>query len=586
MISARWTWWWFIACVTLLLGGLGWASIQALGFEEREILARHEAMDRQTLRLTLWKMESSLAPMLAREFGRTSDDYRPFRWIDRDSGVKVASPLLRAPSPPVLLHFEIDAATDEISSPQVPFSDRDEALNVYTTEYDIAVAERRLRQVAERIRAEFPDFGAFAQRPFTNSADVADADQYPSDRDPFEKSLEDFARREKARAGYARPEPQPIPTTTPVAPSAQRFVQTRSAANVSDFRAEWFGSGDGAMLVMTRSVRNDDRELIQGFWLDFNAIRTSLADASGGLKQRVSIVPARGAVSAESADRRLAALPVEINLAPTSPTELEQWTPLRTTLLVTWVGAVAGVILIGLVLRTSTELAERRGRFVSAVTHELRTPLTTFCMYTQMLSDGMVKNEEDRRHYIGTLRTESQRLARIVESVLDYAKLGKRKPGNGRVLLRASNFVEQCERPLLDRCEQSGVELRITREGDFTGAIEVDPGAIERVLYNLIDNACKYGTSGGNSIVSLGVVISAKDIEFTIEDEGPGIERRERKRVFRPFVRGRTQVAGTVSGLGLGLALAQGLAGQMGGDLRLMPSDRGARFVFRVPLES
>lgn len=197
MISARWTWWWFIACVTLLLGGLGWASIQALGFEEREILARHEAMNRQTLRLTLWKMESSLAPMLAREFGRTSDDYRPFRWIDRDSGVKVASPLLRAPSPPVLLHFEIDAATDEISSPQVPFSDRDEALNVYTTEYDIAVAERRLRQVAERIRAEFPDFGAFAQRPFTNSADVADADQYPSDRDPFEKSLEDFARREK-----------------------------------------------------------------------------------------------------------------------------------------------------------------------------------------------------------------------------------------------------------------------------------------------------------------------------------------------------------------------------------------------------
>jgi signal transduction histidine kinase len=586
MMSARWTWWGFVACVALLLGGLAWASTEALRFEEREIQSRHESFNRQTLRLTLWKMESNLAPMLAREFGRSPEDYRSFRWLDRDSGFRLASPLVRTPASPILLHFEIDAATDEITSPQVPQSDRDEALNVYTTEYEIAVAERRLKQVADRIRGEFPDFGAFAQRPLTTHADLRDADSQLPSQDPLERNLEDFERRVKTRAGYARPEPQPMPTAPADSDSSPRIVQSRSAAIVSDFRAEWFGSGDGAMLVMTRSVRTDDRDLIQGFWLDFNAIRTSLADACGDLADRVSIVPARGAVSTESAERRLAALPVEILLASSPLPESERWTPLRTTLLVTWAGAVAGVILIGLVLRTSTELAERRGRFVSAVTHELRTPLTTFCMYTQMLSEGMVKDEEDRRHYIGTLRSESQRLARIVESVLDYAKLGKRKPGNGRVLLQAGDFIEQCERPLRDRCEQSGVELVISREGDFTRAIEVDPGAVERVLYNLIDNACKYGEVNGHALVSLAVVISAKDLEFTIQDNGPGIERKERKRIFRPFVRGRTQVAGTVSGLGLGLALARGLARQMGGDLRLTPSDHGARFVVRVPLEA
>src|SRR5690606_23556726 len=92
------------------------------------------------------------------------------------------------------------------------------------------------------------------------------------------------------------------------------------------------------------------------------------------------------------------------------------------------IAVLVAVGAIGLVLRASMDLSDRRGRFVSAVTHELRTPLTTFCLYTEMLADGVVAREEARREYLSTLKDESRRLARIVENVLAYARLGEGRP--------------------------------------------------------------------------------------------------------------------------------------------------------------
>ena len=77
-------------------------------------------------------------------------------------------------------------------------------------------------------------------------------------------------------------------------------------------------------------------------------------------------------------------------------------------------------------------LSERRGAFVSAVTHELRTPLTTFRMYAEMLAEGMVPSPEARQKYLETLRREADRLAHLVENVLQYARLERGRPGGRR----------------------------------------------------------------------------------------------------------------------------------------------------------
>src|SRR5690606_2621240 len=101
-------------------------------------------------------------------------------------------------------------------------------------------------------------------------------------------------------------------------------------------------------------------------------------------------------------------------------------------LVITWIAVLAAVVAGGLILRASMRLAERRGRFVSAVTHELRTPLTTFRRYSDMLAEGAIPDEGRRQEYLRTLQAESQRLGTIVENVLEYARLGSARAGGRR----------------------------------------------------------------------------------------------------------------------------------------------------------
>lgn len=121
--------------------------------------------------------------------------------------------------------------------------------------------------------------------------------------------------------------------------------------------------------------------------------------------------------------------------------------------------------------------------------------------------------------------------------------------------------------------------------GPARGAVlEVDPQTVERVLINLVDNACKYahghvGPDGGvdNRIHVMvhprGGVAGA--IEFVVADHGPGIPKAHRRTVFKAFNRARTGTNATAPGLGLGLSLARGLARELGGDLRLAPLPPG-----------
>src|SRR6185503_18955163 len=99
------------------------------------------------------------------------------------------------------------------------------------------------------------------------------------------------------------------------------------------------------------------------------------------------------------------------------------FTPARTTLGITWLSVLGAIIATAITLRASIAFGEKRSRFASAVTHELRTPLTTFRMYSEMLAEGMVRDEAQRRTYLETLKTESSRLATLVENVLSYALL-------------------------------------------------------------------------------------------------------------------------------------------------------------------
>ncbi|MBO6514685.1 MAG: HAMP domain-containing histidine kinase, partial [Phycisphaerales bacterium] len=245
-------------------------------------------------------------------------------------------------------------------------------------------------------------------------------------------------------------------------------------------------------------------------------------------------------------------------------------------------------------------LSARRARFVGAVTHELRTPLTTFRLYSQMLADGMVTDESVRKEYLSTLKRESDRLTGIVENVLEYARIS-RQPGRqkekpkGEQQLSVGELMARLIPPMSRLGEQSGMDLIVSDDtsNDAERTVTLDPHAVERIMMNLMDNACKYAGGGDakNSDdldlrVHLDAEISGDALLLRVADHGPGVQSKDRRKIFGEFVRGSSPSLSDRSGLGLGLALSRGLALEMGGDLSLTRKrGHGAEFELQIPLD-
>ena len=127
---------------------------------------------------------------------------------------------------------------------------------------------------------------------------------------------------------------------------------------------------------------------------------------------------------------------------------------------------------------------------------------------------------------------------------------------------------------------------RVEVAPDAEAAVVIaDPAAVEQVLFNLVDNACKYARGGTPAEIELAVGQRGTHLALAVRDHGPGIAPREAARLFEAFRKSARDAAEGGAGVGLGLALSRRLARQMGGDLVSdPPADGGARFVLTLPL--
>jgi signal transduction histidine kinase len=214
-------------------------------------------------------------------------------------------------------------------------------------------------------------------------------------------------------------------------------------------------------------------------------------------------------------------------------------------------------------------------------------------MYTEMLREGMVSDEEKRRRYLQTLGAEAERLAHLVENVLGYARLERGRPANRVRRVRLGDLLGGLEPRLRARTEQAGMALEVDLpEAVAEAPVKADPAAVEQVLFNLVDNACKYAARADDRRVRLAVSAEDGRVALRVCDHGPGVAPDVRGRLFRPFSKSARQAAATAPGVGLGLALSRRLARGMGGDLRLEapaprdaggPAAPGACFVLTLP---
>ena len=244
---------------------------------------------------------------------------------------------------------------------------------------------------------------------------------------------------------------------------------------------------------------------------------------------------------------------------------------------------LGGSVLLIQVRRNSLE-AVRKTTFVSNVSHELKTPLTTIRMYGEMLGDGIVKDETKKKGYLETIISESQRLTRLVNNVLDFGRLERGEKTYNREEIEIGSAVENILETQRPRLESAGLELEWSDESQ--GAVaKLDPDVLEQVLLNLLDNLVKYAADGKYAGVRLKKEVETISLE--VSDLGPGIPSEQRERIFETFHRVDDSLTSNKPGCGIGLGIARKLVEDMGGQITCEANKpKGARFRIVFPQSS
>ncbi|MBN9119512.1 MAG: hypothetical protein J0I06_10200, partial [Planctomycetes bacterium] len=262
--------------------------------------------------------------------------------------------------------------------------------------------------------------------------------------------------------------------------------------HLGSMRPQWITASDGTeTLVLVRAAKLDDKTVYQGVILDWAKLEQVLKEEVRDLFPDAKLLPVKDA-SNVSPDRAMTALPVQLDPGHAPAPPPPGWTPLRIGLVLAWAAALVAFAAVGFSGWSLIDLAERRIRFVSAVTHELRTPLTSLRLYLDLLMSGMIHDEAKRQEYLNTLATESDRLHRLIDNVLDFARLEKRAKNGDMKPLRVGELVDQLRATWTDRVAADGKELVVISTLSADLEVSTDAAMVHQIVGNLIDNARKY----------------------------------------------------------------------------------------------
>jgi signal transduction histidine kinase len=393
--------------------------------------------------------------------------------------------------------------------------------------------------------------------------------------------------------GKAAPDPMGPPqppvlaenhSVPPAEPTTVAPPPPQIAIHLGSMHPQWITAADGTeILVLVRAVKIDNKTVYQGVVLDWAKLEAALEEGVKDLFPEAKLVPVKdGAVT--SPDRAMTSLPIQLDPGPEPPLAPAGWTPLRIGLALAWVAAVIAFAAVGFAGWGLIDLAERRIKFVSAVTHELRTPLTSLRLYLDLLVSGMIQDEAKRQEYLRTLAVESDRLHRLIDNVLDFAKLEKRRKDGDIKPVNVADLLGHLRQTWTDRVAQDGKELVVISTLPPEQVVATDSAMVQQIVGNLIDNARKYTRDAADHRIWVWAKPGGgKSVVIEVEDRGAGVPAAERRTIFKPFRRGE-QADSRAGGAGLGLALAKSWAEVLGGKLTYRPADGGTGSCFRLEL--
>ena len=229
------------------------------------------------------------------------------------------------------------------------------------------------------------------------------------------------------------------------------------------------------------------------------------------------------------------------------------------------------------------ELDRLKDDFISTVTHELRTPLTSIRAFSEILHDNPALDGAQREHFLGIIIGESERLTRLINQVLDLAKLESGLADWRIVPLDPGVAIEEAVAAASGSVEGHNARLQLALPERIPPVL-ADHDRLVQILVNLISNAAKF-CDRKEGLIIIHLHAGAEALHIEVRDNGPGVHEEQREAIFEKFRQGGSTLTDKPQGTGLGLPISRQIVTHLGGTIWVegKPGE-GAVFAFTLPL--
>lgn len=263
-------------------------------------------------------------------------------------------------------------------------------------------------------------------------------------------------------------------------------------------------------------------------------------------------------------------------------------------IIINWLSVLLLIILSGglfliyrLGLRQIT-LTQQQQNFISAVSHELKTPLTSIRMYGEILRDGWASDDKKLTYY-NFIYDESARLSRLIDNVLQMARMTRNDLQVELLPYSITQLMDTLRSKISSQIGHAGFELVINCGSKMDAelplqSVMIDTDCFIQIMINLIDNAIKFSAASETKRIDINCrVVRPGQVQFSVRDYGPGIEKDQMRKIFQLFYRAENELTRDTTGTGMGLALAYQLVQAMNGEIDVVNSEPGVEFIIIFP---
>lgn len=237
-------------------------------------------------------------------------------------------------------------------------------------------------------------------------------------------------------------------------------------------------------------------------------------------------------------------------------------------------------------LRESAELANQaKSRFIANISHEIRTPLGAVLGYAELLKLPD-QSPEDRENFATAIASNGQVLLKLVDEILDLAKVEAEKIEVQRVRMSLAQLIFDLKAVHVNRALDKSIRLNMTADGTLPRYIDSDPVRLKQILNNIIGNALKFTDHGSVDVhFSYEHLGKSNRLRILVKDSGCGIAGKDAARLFQPFMQVDNSSKRQYGGTGLGLVISRQLAKLLGGDVVLVDSNVGTGSTFAITID-